>query len=142
PQRGIVQRDEVAPQPAVALQFAQDLAGQQQALLVEEDIALVHRAALVLHLDDNASGRVGVAHGRVSMWAAICASDRRVSSFLGRSASSFQPIAMLCSSVRASFWLTRVCSNAVPKARYLRSASASPSMPTTLARTRTCAARA
>src|SRR5580765_322077 len=141
-ERGFVQREERSPQAHVAPELGQDLAGQQQALLVEEDVALVHRPALVLHLDDDAAGRVDVAHGRLSMWAAICASERRVSSLLGSSASSFQPIAMLCSRLRASVWLTRFCSNAVPNARYLRSASARPSMPTTLARTRTCAARA
>ena len=113
----VVQGDELALQPRVLFQLAQDLAGQQQALLVEEDVALVHGTALVLHLEHGAARRADFAHDRTSMCAAICASDRRVSSLLGRPASSRQPSAMLCSSVRAASWLASVCSKAVPNCR-------------------------
>ena len=51
---------EFAPQLRVARELAQHLAGEQQAFLVEEDVALLHRTALVLLLEDEAAGRGAV----------------------------------------------------------------------------------
>ncbi len=45
----------------VARELAQDFAGQQQAFLVQEDVALVHCALLVLQLEDDGAGGAGFA---------------------------------------------------------------------------------
>ena len=87
---------QAAFQFGMACQLAQHLAGQQQALLVQEDIALVHRPLLVLELEHGGAGGRGLAHFGPRC-AAICASDRRDSSPSGNPASSRQPMAMLCS---------------------------------------------
>ena len=66
PQRGDRGRPhllEFALQCRVAMQLAQHLARQEQALLVEERVALVHRTPLVLLLEDDAAGGGDVGHG-------------------------------------------------------------------------------
>ena len=107
--RGPQQAGQFARELLVAPVLPQHFARQQQAFLVEEGVALAHRATLVAKRDQQAAGRGQVAHAgsagalRAPRCCAICSSDRRVSSARGSSASRSQPKRAAASSKDMNF---------------------------------------